>query len=166
MEGLPSTLPDTQETLATQLSQPEMQPPIEVMPMQVDHQSPEIPQETASAPTPVKRGPGRPRKVVDPNAPVTPKRPVGRPRKDGLPAGSVPQDAAGSPKNKRPVGRPRKDGLPAGSVVRAGSTPRKRSSIGPGAYATPDHHNGGPSQVPSPSISAPPIATLPTATVC
>ena len=29
-----------------------------------------------------KRGPGRPRKVVDPTRPVLPKRRVGRPRKD------------------------------------------------------------------------------------
>ncbi|KZV61644.1 hypothetical protein PENSPDRAFT_759288 [Peniophora sp. CONT] len=188
MEGLPSTMPSTQETLATQPSQPEIQPPMQPMqpmegmqpmpptypmqpmqqpmqPMQVDPQTPQHavqppPQEAGSTSpvTPAKRPVGRPRKVVDPNAPVTPKRPVGRPRKDGLPAGSVPQGST-SPKNRRPVGRPRKDGLPAGSIPRTG-TPRKRGSIGPGAFATPDQDRA-PSQVPGPSISAPPIATLP-----
>ncbi|KAI0322557.1 hypothetical protein OF83DRAFT_1080143 [Amylostereum chailletii] len=65
--------------------------------------------ESISAPTPTKRGPGRPKgsgkKVVDPNTPVLPKRPVGRPRKDGLPAGSVPR-AAPSGVRKRRVAAP------------------------------------------------------------
>ncbi|VDB86678.1 unnamed protein product [Peniophora sp. CBMAI 1063] len=135
MEGMPSSLPGTQETLATQPSQPQpeiQQPPIDVMQMQVDPQpQPSTPQtpfaidigtlQEGSSITPAKRPVGRPRKVVDPNAPITPKRPVGRPRKDGLPAGSVPQDS-NSPKARRP--------------------------------APP----------PGPSISAPPIATLPAAT--
>lgn len=48
----------------------------------------------------IKRGPGRPKKIVDPNAPIKEKRPRGRPKKV--------IDPNYIPPPKNPVGRPRK----------------------------------------------------------
>ncbi len=65
---------------------------------QAEMQPQEVANETEQ---PQKRGKGRPRKPVDPNAALLPKRPKGRPRK--------PVDPNEANKPKRPKGRPRKN---------------------------------------------------------